>query len=162
MTQKSKSLETVLAYPDAKIMFLPTQDIHFNSVIEREVVYMNPDAISSTRNRNNSDLNPFEPFPSSSMYSFEQMGAMQKMRSLVNAVTITTKQVPIPKRKKKSWLRRTSNKKWNRKFTPQFIRVANGPKKVLSLSPALFEKLKELSKITKTTGPGALLGRVRG
>lgn len=166
MAQTLKSLESILADPDAKIVFLPTQDIHYTDM--RHIIDAPEDGsipkipteccCDTLKSNSNSNSNPFEPFPFTSLYSFEQMGAMRKMRTLVNAVTITKKQIPFPKRKKKSWLRHTSNKKWNRKFTPQFIRVVNSPKKVLLLSPALFEKLKQLSRITKTTGPGAGAG----
>lgn len=130
----------------SKISLLPTSgDIHCQ-VIEREFIYMNEDKESSKLPAE--VRNPFEPFPYSSAYSFEQMAANQKLRMAVNAIEILTKTIPIPKRKKKSWLRYTSNKKWNRKLTPKVIRVV-GSKKVLMLPHSLFEKLKELSKLTK-------------
>lgn len=164
MTRKTKVFEARIDEPNARVRFLTTPDIHFSLFDKTSDLQESIDKIRSTLNE--SKVNPFEPFPFASLYPFEQLGAMRKIRSLVNAVTVKTKQLPFSKRKKKSWLRYTSNKKWNRKFTPQFIRVVNGPTKVLSLSPALFAKLKQLSKITKTTGPGAgagvLYGRTRG
>lgn len=87
----------------------------------------------------------FSPFPISSQHSYEGMQAMNRVRQMctVNAIEIKYKSAPIPKRKKKSWLRYTSNKKWARRFPKRLIRQIGYPK-VLSLPKDFLDKVKAL------------------
>lgn len=89
----------------------------------------------------------FAPFPVSSMYSYDQMNAMNRLRQRlnVNAIEIKYERVPTPIRKKKSWLRYSSNKKWARSFKIRYRRAV-GEIKTLTISKEFSDKLKRLQE----------------
>jgi hypothetical protein len=105
----------------------------------------------SIRNqRGGLQFNPFNPFPSSFEHTMEEMNALTlmraRLRSMIDVVEIRMEAVPIPVRKKKSWLRYTSNKKWSRNFAKRLQRVVDPREvKVLSLPKELMDKINALA-----------------
>lgn len=69
--------------------------------------------------------------------------APTKLRSLVNGIIKKRFAVPIPKRKKKSWLRHSSQKKWARTFPKRFTYTKTIG--VLALSSELSQKIVDLA-----------------
>ena len=146
----------MFAFPSderALIRFLP--DVHLEHFINMKPedtypkIDLQRECIDSTvdgvRVNLESGENPFSPYPFSSLYSYGQVQAMNALRQNLNVLEIKTKRVAIPKRKKKSWLRYTSNKKWSRKFVPKYVRVA-GAVKVLSIGGDFIQKLRNIVK----------------
>jgi hypothetical protein len=87
----------------------------------------------------------FAPFPVTFENPYGAMQAMNKVRQMVrvNAIEIGWQREPIPVRKKKSWLRYSSSKKWARKFPKRLMRKPSCVK-VLELPKSLLDKIQQL------------------
>lgn len=68
-----------------------------------------------------------------------------KMRALVNAFEIIQVREAIPVRKKKSWMRYTSQKKWANRFSKRFIKEFSATPKVLSITDDVLKRITALS-----------------
>lgn len=129
---------------DAKIRFLPDQpEMNF---------FLTPNGIGMAIDiEADSFLKSTIPFSSKRLpieydeRSVALINALRKKRAHVK--------VDAPVRKKKSWLRYTSTKKWARKFKSQRV-VQSAERVVLQVPSSLYKKIKQLSKpLSKPLSP---------